>query len=294
MYAKHSLTAEPLWYLFSVQNFRCLFENATDHFGFLLGHFWYISLDVWLFLIWVVILRYVPKKHLKTAFTISLLVGILWRTLFIIYVPENISIAYMIPIGMMDSWALGGLVALNVEEKGANSKLMWSEIIVGLLGVVMLTAYNAYLHGCSFEESYQLYRTASGYMQNPLTGQTYFFVALFFVGLLRYCTDAKIKHPILSATPLVALGGMTYELYCFHYPVRYAAKHFLASFATGASAGANHPSAVAVPRGVRKEPHPLRVPSTPGCPFLITRVPWTMPALGCESMNANIAVNGSS
>lgn len=90
-----------------MQNFRCLFENATYHFGFLLGHFWYISLDVWLFLIWVVILRNVPKKHLKTAFTISLLVGILWRTLFIIYVPENISIAYMIPIGMMDSWALG-------------------------------------------------------------------------------------------------------------------------------------------------------------------------------------------
>ena len=227
VYAKHSLTAEPLWYLFSVQNFRCLFENATDHFGFLLGHFWYISLDVWLFLIWVVILRYVPKKHLKTAFTISLLVGILWRTLFIIYMPENISIAYMIPIGMMDSWALGGLVALNVEEKGANSKLMWAEIIVGVFGVVLLTLYNSALHKCSVGESYQLYKTSSGYMQNPLTGQTYFFVALFFVGLLRYCTDARIKHPVLSAAPLVALGGMTYELYCFHYPVRYAAKHFI-------------------------------------------------------------------
>lgn len=133
----------------------------------------------------------------------------------------------MIPIGMMDSWALGGLVALNEKEKGENSKLMWTEIVVGLFGVVLLTVYNASLHDCSFGESYQLYRTASGYMQNPLTGQTYFFVALFFAGLLRYCTDTKIKHPILSATPLVALGGMTYELYCFHYPVRYAAKHFI-------------------------------------------------------------------
>ena len=133
----------------------------------------------------------------------------------------------MIPIGMMDSWALGGLVAMNVEKKGASSKLMWTDITVGALGVVLLTVYNASLHGCSIGESYQLYRTASGYMQNPITGQTYFFVALFFAGLLRYCTDTKIKHPILSAAPLVALGGMTYELYCFHYPVRYAAKHFI-------------------------------------------------------------------
>lgn len=221
------LKTDVFWYIFSAQNFRCLFENASWSLDCFLGHFWYISLDVWLFLIWLLILRFVPKKHLKTAFAISLLVGILWRTLFIILVPENISIAYMIPIGMMDSWALGGLVAMNVEEKGANSKLMWTEIVVGLFGVVLLTVYNAYLHGCGFGESYQLFKTASGYMKNPLTGQTYFFVALFFAGLLRYCIDTKIKHPVLSAAPLVALGGMTYELYCFHYPVRYAAKHFI-------------------------------------------------------------------
>ena len=215
------------WYIFSAQNFRCLFENASWSLDCFLGHFWYISLDVYLFLIWVLILRFVPKKHYRTAFTVSLLAGILWRTVFVICVPDNISIAYMIPIGMMDSWALGGLVALNVNEKGENKNVMWVEISLGILGIVLLTIYNAYLHECSISDSYQLYRTAQGYMHNPLTGNTYFFVALLFAGLLRYCTDTKIKHPILSATPLVALGGMTYELYCFHYPVRYAVKHFI-------------------------------------------------------------------
>lgn len=127
----------------------------------------------------------------------------------------------------MDSWALGGLVALNMKEKGENSKLMWTEIIVGLLGIVLLTLYNASLHKCGFGESYQLYSTAKGYMHNPLTGNTYFFVALLSAGLLRYCTDTKIKHPILSAAPLVSLGGMTYELYCFHYPIRNVAMHFV-------------------------------------------------------------------
>lgn len=227
VYAKNSLTVDPLWYLFAVQNFRCLFENATYHFEFLLGHFWYISLDVWLFLLWVFVLRYIPRKHLKTVFVVLLLVGILWRTVFVICVPDNISIAYMIPIGMLDSWALGGLVALNMKEKGENKKVMWMEIAIGLLGIVLLTLYNASLHECSIGESYQLYGTAQGYMHNALTGNTYFFVALLFAGLLRYCTDTKIKHPILSAVPLVALGGMTYELYCFHYPVCYAVKHFI-------------------------------------------------------------------
>ena len=80
----------------------------------------------------------------------------------------------MIPIGMLDSWALGGLVALNVKEKGENKKVMWTEIIGGLLGLVLLTLYNATLNECSVGESYQLYKTAGGYMHNPLTGNTYF------------------------------------------------------------------------------------------------------------------------
>ena len=221
------LKTEVFWYTFSAQNFRCFFKNASWSLDCFLGHFWYISLDVWLFLIWVIILRFVSRRHLKAAFVVSLFVGILWRSLFVICVPENISIAYMIPIGMLDSWALGGLIALNMKEKGENKKVMWMEISVGILGIVLLTMYNASLHECSIGESYQLYRTAQGYMYNPLTGNIYFFVALLFAGLLRYCTDKSIKHPILSAGPLVVLGGMTYELYCFHYPVRYAAKHFI-------------------------------------------------------------------
>ena len=227
VYATHRLTAEPLWYLFSAQNFRCLFENATYHFDFLLGHFWYISLDVWLFLVWVIVMRLVPRKHLRTAFIISLLIGIIWRTLFIIYVPENISIAYMIPIGMMDCWALGGLVALNVNEKGANKNVMWMEIAIGLLGIVAITMYNAHLQDIDFGEAYQLFRRPSGYMLNPITGNIHFFIAFLFAGVLRYCIDTNRKHPVLAAAPLVALGGMTYELYCFHYPVRYAVKHFI-------------------------------------------------------------------
>lgn len=221
------LKTDVFWYIFSAQNFRCLFENASWSLDCFLGHFWYISLDVWLFLLWVILLRFVPRKHLKTAFVISLLIGIFWRTFFIIYVPENISIAYMIPVGMLDSWALGGLVALNMQEKGENKKVMWMELAIGLLGIVLLTLYNASLHKCGFGESYQLYSTAKGYMHNPLTGNTYFFIALLSAGLLRYCTDTNFKHPFFSAGPLVVLGGMTYELYCFHFPVRYAAKHFI-------------------------------------------------------------------
>ena len=34
---------------------------------------------------------------------------------------------------------------------------------------------------------------------------------------------------ILFAIPLmlVALGGMSYELYCFHFPIQYVAKYFI-------------------------------------------------------------------
>lgn len=75
---------ESLWYILSLQNFRVLFDHATYDLDGFLGHFWYIGLDVWLFLLWVVIMRMVPRKYLKVAFVISVIFGIAWRTSFIL------------------------------------------------------------------------------------------------------------------------------------------------------------------------------------------------------------------
>lgn len=217
---KRHLTAEPIWYFFSFQNFRCLFESATYHLDGFLGHFWYVGLDVWLFLIWVVLMRLVPRERLRVAFISTLIIGLLWRTSFILLRPDNISLSYMIPIGQLDCWSIGGLLALNVHEKGNNNRVMWAELVLGLAGMIAIIAYNANAHSVSFSEGYRLYKSAEGYMDNPITGNIHFFIALLSVGLLRYCIDTTKKHPVLSTAPLVALGGMTYELYCFHYPIR--------------------------------------------------------------------------
>lgn len=216
---RRQVTAEPLWYLFSFQNYRCLFEFATYHLDSFLGHFWYIGLDVWLFLIWVIIMRFIPRKRLRTAFIASLIIGLLFRTSFILLRPDNMLLSYMIPIGQLDCWAIGGLLALNVKEKGNNNRIMWIELLLGLSGIIAIIAYNAYVHSTSFTDAFQLYKSADGYMDNPITGNIHFFIALLSVGLLRYCIDTTKTHPVVSSVPLVALGGMTYELYCFHYPI---------------------------------------------------------------------------
>ena len=217
---RRKFTVEPLWYLFSLQNFRCIFESATYHLDSFLGHFWYIGLDVWLFLIWVVLMRLVPKERLRFAFIVSLIIGLMWRTLFILLRLDNMSLSYMIPIGQLDCWSIGGLLALNVKEKGNNNSAMWAELVLGLAGIIAIISYNANAHSVSFSEGYRLYKSAEGYMDNPITGNIHFFIALLSVGLLRYCIDTTKEHPVLSAAPLVAVGGMTYELYCFHYPIR--------------------------------------------------------------------------
>lgn len=218
---------DSIWYIFSAQNFRCLFDGDWVSLDSLLGHFWYIALDVWLFLIWILLLRIVPRKYYRISFIVAISIGIGWRTTLLLLKPENISLAYVIPLGMLDSFAIGGLVALNVKEKGNNDKIMWFDILIGCIGVILVTLYNAFLHKCSVVESYQLYHNATGYMHNPITGNTYFFVALFFAGVLRYCINTDKKHPILSSAPLVTLGGMTYELYCFHFPILTITQHFV-------------------------------------------------------------------
>lgn len=224
---KKSLLSEPLWYIFSLQNFRCFFDSATYSLDPFIGHFWYIGLDVWLFLIWVLLLRLVPNKHLRKAFVISVVVGVLWRTLFVIIKPDNPSIAYMIPTGQLDSWAIGGLVALNAQNKENDVRVVWAEIAVGFIGIIGLTLYNAHYSNCSVLDSYQLWHSSRGYMLNPITGNIHLFVAILTAGVLRYCINTERKYRVLSFAPLVALGGMTYELYCFRYPIQYATKYFI-------------------------------------------------------------------
>lgn len=218
---------EPLWYIFSLQNFRCLFGGAGYSLDFMLGHFWYIGLDVWLFLLWVLILRLVPGKHLSKAFAISICIGVLWRTLFVIFRPDNPAISYMIPLGQLDCWSIGGMLALNMREKGKNNSICLTEIIIGIAGIIALLICNAALNGCSLREGYQLFHSAQGYMLNPITGNIHLFFAVLTAGIMRYCLDTSRRHPVLSAAPLVALGGITYELYCFHYPVVVIFSYFI-------------------------------------------------------------------
>lgn len=219
------ISFEPLWYIFSLQNFRILFENATYSLDSFIGHFWYIGLDVWLFLLWVIIMRLVPRRHLRIAMVFSVFLGIAWRTTCIL--TGKYEASYMIPVGQLDCWTLGGLAALSIKEKGKNDFLMWLEIVLGLCGVIALTLYNTQISGLDIEDSYQLWHSSEGYTHNVLTGNVHFVIAVLSVGLLRYCVDTSRRHPVLSAAPLVALGGMTYELYCFHYPIRYAVRHFI-------------------------------------------------------------------
>ena len=215
----HQISVDSLWYLFSLQNFRCLFNGSWNSLDGFLGHFWYIGLDIWLFLIWVVLMRLVPKGHLRKTFIIMLCVGLLWRTLFIYLKPESPSYAYVIPLGQLDCWSIGGLIALNISEKGNSRLLKWFEIIIGFVGIILIIWFNAFKNKCGYIDSYMLLRSANGYMNNPFTGNIHFFIAVLSAGVLRYCLEITSKHPILSATPLVVLGGMSYELYCFHYPI---------------------------------------------------------------------------
>lgn len=224
--AKRQLIIEVSWYLFSLQNFRCFFESSTYHLDYFIGHFWYIGLDVWLFLIWLALLRFVPRERLRLTFIITLSIGLLWRTLFILGT-DNLLISYMIPIGQLDCWSIGGLLALNINEKGKDNNAMWVELIVGLVGCLLIITYNALIHETTFHEGFQLFKSAGGYMDNLITGNIHFFIALSSAGFLRYCIDTTRNHPVLSAAPLVTLGGMTYELYCFHYPIIVVVRHYL-------------------------------------------------------------------
>ena len=220
---KHAFPDDLVWYLFSAQNFYWVITDYTSNLITFTAHTWYITLDVYLFLIWVLVLRIVPRKRFKTVCWIAIFIAFAYRILTVLFTDNSFAV-YIIPFGQLDSFALGGLLAYNFKHGENSIQKSVTEILGGLIGIVFCIWFLAHDKSEGFVEVLTTFNGTNPVI-NPITANVFFFIALLGVGLLRYCL-LPIKHPILSNKLMAELGTWTYVLYIVHWPVLVASKHF--------------------------------------------------------------------
>lgn len=204
--------------LFASQNFYHI-VHGTDHTVPMTAHLWYINLDIYLFLIWLLILYFVNPRHYTKYFIICIAIAIAWRVCCVLS-GVNLYTSYTVPIGQLDSFAIGGLLAVYIHNsKLEKSKNRLSVVLmsIGLVGVMFIIGLIAYLNDVTFIKAYYLLGTAKGYAGHPVTVNIFSFYAVLGAGLILWCLGHR-KLPGRIAAVLVFLGGISYELYLFHLP----------------------------------------------------------------------------
>lgn len=203
-------------FLLSAQNFFWVAFGWDTPLSGILGHTWYITLDVYLFLLWILVIKYFPKKCLRFASYIGIIIAVSWRVVCNL-ISDDRTLSYTIPFGQLDSYCIGAFIALHSKESEANKRYIIIDCLVGLLGLIFCMIYAGVTYNLGLLQSYQLFANSSNYTHNPILVNIYLFVGVLSAGLLRLCLSVK-KDSFLCKQWIVTLGNWSYELYLFHYP----------------------------------------------------------------------------
>ena len=78
-------------------------------------HFWYLTLDFYLFIVWTIVIKYTKNDRLLRIFWCMLVFSIVYRCV-IPQITGNAILAYTMPWGMFDAFLVGGILAIKTKE----------------------------------------------------------------------------------------------------------------------------------------------------------------------------------
>lgn len=145
------------------------------------------------------------------------IIAIVWRVVTVIWIADPM-ITSLCPIVHMDAFSLGAMLALY-ENNGVcpkRSMIQYSCLLGGLAVIVFCISYTALSNSCSLSDAYRLYKTSSGYLNNPYTCNVYLGFSLIMAGLVLATKDVSVCRIF---TPFVMIGNVSYSAYLIHYPV---------------------------------------------------------------------------
>ena len=217
---------EDLWSFFVYgQNFFWLFNEGATKVPACF-HFWYLPLDLYLFIVWIVILKYVRRERLRVVLLSLLVFSIAYRSCCSMFI-SNVAFSYTMPWGLFDTFALGSLAALAMyEKKSFKTKALLSSL-AGFVLFVICTVSMCKIHETSVLKSIMLFSSAEYYGHHPMTISILLVMSLLAYSAVWFCVSERKQFGILSHSIMAKLGTWSYELYVLHFPVLYFTKTYV-------------------------------------------------------------------
>ncbi len=202
-------------HLLASQNFYWMVTDYKSVLQPFTAHTWTLSIEVWLGVLWLVLLRYIIKKQNAVCFFMLLaIIGISYRT-GSIYLGLNYLTVSLFPVAHMDAFACGSLLAVAVKEEVVKKKWLLVSGIIGLLGIMSCVWIISIFNSISLLKAYTLLQSSENYLNHWLTGNIYSFISLLSVSVIGLLYEYQYSY-INQNKPLsllAAIGNVSYELY---------------------------------------------------------------------------------
>ena len=233
MYAllRRAIPYDIITHLFSAQNFQWMLTGYQSAMQFMTAHTWTLSIEVWSGLVWLVLLKFIPKKRIEITMSVMLLIGVAYRVTTI-ECGADVYVVSLCPLAHFDAFACGSLLAIGYRN-GKIDKRIGLIGIVGIVGIIACIVVMAISNNTDFAHAYQMLSTSKNYLNYWFTGNIYIFISLSTIGifglLLRWDEKRITELGRLEKT-FVSLGNNSYVLYLFHWPLLIVIKRFVHSW----------------------------------------------------------------
>lgn len=207
-----------LFHMLFSQNINWMLNGYNSNMSEMTGHTWTLSIEIYLFIIWLVAYKCLWKKSHRIIFNVqAIIIAIAWRVITVLWIADPM-VTSLCPIAHMDAYALGALLVYVDSESNDKNKRLFKHscLILGLIIIIFSVCFTAQNSECSIIEAYRLHKTSETYLGSVYTCNLYLGFSLVTVGLVLTLKNISV-HRVL--TPLVMIGNVSYSAYLIHYPL---------------------------------------------------------------------------
>lgn len=211
-----------VWYWCHVSNWRSAFGLDVQ----LLTHFWSLSVEEQFYLIWPLVVFFVPRSKMAHLCVAVIVTSLALRCGFSGYASTYPALLNRLTPFRLDTLAFGGLLATIVRSDAWSARLKaWLPTILSVAGLGFV---------CVLAVA-RTNRTA-----NPVISTVGFtLLAAVYACLVffSYVTSgsAKLLPRLLRSRFLVSFGKYSYAIYVLHFPIAFYGKDLVLSLAQGTS-----------------------------------------------------------
>lgn len=223
---RHRIPYDVVPHLLSGQTFLWIVTDYSSPMQTMTAHTWTLSIDVWVGLIWLIMLKKLSKEAFKKSMYLCLVGAIIIRTASILFGYDPLVLT-LNPLSHMDAFALGSILAIELmDESVEKSRMPVICGILGIFGLITSVVFLMYANHTDILTAYTLLDAKEYYLTNPVSGNIFLYIALLFYWVV-YClykkdnsgTDVYGEGASWLSHLFIYIGDRSYVLYLFHWPV---------------------------------------------------------------------------